>query len=100
VRRHTIEVYGEGGMMLFRDDKPNEVEVWFKEKTGGYTGEAEIISLPQTVEEPWFNSEIREFLQCIQTGQQPDRNFDRALYIQTILDQILESCETGCTIKL
>ncbi len=28
VARHTIEIYGEGGMMLFRDDRPAEVEVW------------------------------------------------------------------------
>lgn len=101
VRRHTIEVYGEGGMMLFRDDKPNEVEVWFKEKNGGYTGEAEVIQVPQEmVVEPWFNAETREFIDCIKTGRQPDRSFERALYIQRILDHILESCETGESVVL
>lgn len=101
VRRHTIEVYGEGGMMLFRDDKPNEVEVFWKKKNGGYTGDAEIVRVPgDLITEPWFNAEIREFIDCIKTGQQPDRNFERALYIQRILDRILESSETGCTIEL
>lgn len=101
VRRHTIEVYGEGGMMLFRDDKPNEVEVFFKEKNGGYKGDAEMIQVPEEMRiDPWFNAEIREFIDCIRSGHQPDRNFDRALYIQQILDRILESSETGRTIEL
>lgn len=101
VRRHTIEVYGEGGMMLFRDDKPNEVEVWFKEKDGGYEGSAEIVQAPaEMVIEPWFNAETKEFIECIKTGRQPDRSFERALYIQQILDKILESSETGRTVEL
>ena len=101
VRRHTIEVYGEGGMMLFRDDKPNEVEVFFKDKDGGYNGDAEIIQVPEEmVVSPWFNAETKEFIECIKNGKQPDRNFDRALYIQEILDKIMESSETGCTIEL
>lgn len=99
VLRHTIEVYGEGGMMLFRDDRPNEVEVFFKEKDGGYTGSAQTAAVPEElVTEPWFDSEIEEFIDCIKTGRQPDRSFERALYIQEILDRILESGETGRTI--
>ena len=101
VRRHTIEVYGEGGMMLFRDDRPNEVEVFFKEKNGGYSGDAEIIQVPEEmVVSPWFNAEIQEFIECIKTGKQPERNFERALYIQEILDKIMESSESGKTIEL
>lgn len=101
VRRHTIEVYGEGGMMLFRDDRPNEVEVFFKEKNGGYNGDAEIIQVPEEmVVSPWFNAEIQEFIECIKTGKQPERNFERALYIQEILDKIMESSESGKTIEL
>lgn len=101
VLRHTIEVYGEGGMMLFRDDKPDEVEVFFKEKDGGYNGSAEVVKVPEElVVAPWFNAEIAEFIQCIKTGHQPERNFERALYIQQILDKVLESCETGRTIEL
>lgn len=101
VRRHTIEVYGEGGMMLFRDDRPNEAEVWFKDPQDGYTGSAEVVRVPDVlVTEPWFNAEIREFIDCIKSGKQPDRDFARAVYIQRILDKILESCETGATIAL
>lgn len=100
VRRHTIEVYGEGGMMLFRDDRPNEVEAWFKEKDGAYSGAPQIVTVPDAADEPWFNAEIREFLDCIRTGRQPDRSFDRALYIQKLIDKILQASETGCTIAL
>ena len=101
VARHTIEVYGEGGMMLFRDDRPNEVETWFKPLNGGYAGTAEIVKVPQDlIVEPWFNAETKEFLECIRTGRQPDRSFERAQYIQNILDAILRSSETGCTIEL
>lgn len=101
VRRHTIEVYGEGGMMLFRDDKPNEVEVLFKEKNGGYSGEAQIIQVPdEMIVNPWFNAETKEFIQCIRNGCQPERNFERALYIQQLLDRIRESSEAGHTIML
>lgn len=101
VRRHTIEVYGEGGMMLFRDDRPNETEVWFKDKDGGYSGEPEIVQAPaDTVVDPWFNAETREFIDCIKTGRQPDRSFERALYIQGLIDKLLESSETGRTVEL
>lgn len=101
VARHTIEVYGEGGMMLFRDDRPNEVEVWFKPLDGGYSGKAEIVQVPQEmVVEPWFNAEIKEFLQCIRTGKRPERNFARAMYIQQVLDAILESSKTSRTVEL
>lgn len=101
VRRHTIEVYGEGGMMLFSDDRPEEVEVWFKEKDGGYSGGSEIIKVPEDmVVKPWFMAETREFIDCIKTGRQPDRSFERALYIQQILDKIVEASETGRTVEL
>ena len=101
VARHTIEVYGEGGMMLFRDDRPDEVETWFKPLNGGYSGSPEVVKVPQElVTTPWFNAETKEFLECIRTGKQPERNFERAMYIQQVLDAILESSETGCTIEL
>lgn len=101
VRRHTIEVYGEGGMMLFRDDKPAEVEAWFKAKDGGYAGNAEFVQVPaEMMEEQRITSEIQEFLECIKTGRQPDRSFERALYIQQVIDKIMESSETGRTIEL
>lgn len=101
VARHTIEVYGEGGMMLFRDDRPNEVEVWFKPLDGGYAGSPQVVQAPaEMVVEPWFNAETREFIDCIKTGRQPDRNFERALYIQQVLDAILESSQTGRAMEL
>lgn len=101
VCRHTIEVYGEGGMMLFRDDQPSQVEVWFKDQEGGYAGGTETVPVPEElVTKPWFNAEIKEFIECVKTGRQPDRSFERALYIQEILDKILEASETGRTVEL
>ena len=101
VRRHTIEVYGEGGMMLFRDDKPNELEIWFKDKDGGYSGSAETITVPEEmITEPWSDAEFKEFLSCIKEGRQPERSFARAYYIQDLIDTIYESSVTGETIEI
>lgn len=87
--------------MLFRDDRPNELEVWFKEKADGYKGKPEIVQADEDmIKEPWFYAEIDDFIHCIQSGERPDRNFDRALYIQRLLDKILLACETGKTINL
>ncbi len=96
VARHTLEIYGSGGMILFRDDKPEELEVWFKETAGGYQGRMEIIPVPEELmENPYFTGEIHEFIQCIKTGRKPDRNFERALYIQKIIDTIELATEKG-----
>ena len=101
VRRHTIEVYGEGGMMLFRDDKPSELEIWFKDPKGGYSGSAEIITVPEELQiDPWSDAEFREFLDCIKEGRQPERSFERAAFIQEIIDAALESALTGETVEL
>ena len=99
VRRHTIEVYGEGGMMLFRDDRPSELEIWFKDKNGAYSGNAETVTVPEElIIDPWSDDEFREFLACIKEGRQPERNFQRAYYIQSLIDVIHEASVTGTTI--
>lgn len=101
VLRHSIEIYGEGGMMLFRDDRPNELEVNFKEKTGGYEGKPEVVEVDQSmVTDPWFQAEIDDFIRCIQTGERPERDFERALYIQELLDNISLACESGMNVNL
>lgn len=101
VARHTIEVYGEGGMLLFQDDQPNELTVQLKPLTGGYGTPAEVVTAPAAYQcDPWFNAEIDEFIDCIQTGRQPDRNFDRALYIQQVIDAIDAACRNGTTAAL
>lgn len=101
VKRHTIEVYGEGGMMLFNDEKPNELEVWFKDKNGGYQGKSEIIVAPEDlITEPWADEEYGVFLNAIKTGIKPERSIERAAYLQAVLDAIEESTECGETIVL
>lgn len=101
VLRHTLEIYGSGGMMLFRDDAPNQLEIWHKEKDGGYTGAPEIVQAPpEYITEPWFNAEVDDFLDCIQNGRQPDRDFARAVYIQDMIDKIWLSSETGASVAL
>lgn len=98
VIRHTIEVYGEGGMMAFRDDHPDEVETWFKEKEGGYSGKSQWVKVPDSlISHPWFNEEIGEFLDCIENHKKPERNFERALYIQTIIDRLAACSKSGET---
>lgn len=101
VARHTLEIYGSGGMMLFRDDRPNELEVWFKDPDGGYSGKAEVMPVPEELVMPqWFDAEINEFIASIRSGNQPERNLERALYIQKIIDAIQMSCQTGRTVEL
>ena len=102
VARHTLEIYGEGGMMLFRDDKPQEVEVWFKEKDGGYvSSKAELLQVPEElVTIPWSNAEFADFFDCIKTGRRPERSLERGLYIQSLVDAAREACKTGKTVDI
>lgn len=103
VARHTLEIYGEGGMMLFRDDKPNELEVWFKDQTGGYDFSAGLKTVQVPVElvtVPWQNAEFKEFIESIKTGNQPDRTLQRGVYIQKIVDKVAKACETGNTERI
>jgi predicted dehydrogenase len=101
VKKHTIELYGEGGMALFRDDLPDQLEVWYKDKNGGYQGNSEIIEVPKDlIISPWFNAEIAEFIKCIKTSTKPAKNFERALYIQKILDAIILATDSETTVRL
>lgn len=102
VARHTLEIYGEGGMMLFRDDKPNEVELWLKGIGGAYQkDEHKIIQAPENlITTPWQNAEFAEFMDCIKTGRKPERSLQRGLYIQTLVDAAEKACETGKTIAI
>ena len=102
VARHTLEIYGEGGMMLFRDDKPNELEIWFKDLGGAYNGaDHQVVQVPQElITEPWQNAEFAALVDCIKTGRKPERSLERGLYIQTIVDAAEKACETGETVVI
>ncbi|MEG1195257.1 MAG: Gfo/Idh/MocA family oxidoreductase [Clostridia bacterium] len=102
VLRHTLEIYSEGGMLLFCDDRPNELEVWFKATDVGYgPDKPEVIRVPQVlITEPWQNAEFAEFIDCIKTGRAPERSLKRGLYIQTLVDAAEKACETGETIAI
>ncbi len=98
VARHTLEIYGEGGMLLFRDDRPNEVEQWLKLMGGGYDPKDRVESLPVPpglVTVPWQNAEFAEFLACIREGRRPERSLERGAYIQSIVDRTDEACRNG-----
>lgn len=103
VARHTLEIYGEGGMMLFRDDRPNEVEQWFKPLNAGYdfSTKAEIIQVPDSfITAPWQNAEFEEFIAAIRFNHKPDRSLARGLYIQKIVDAVAGACEAGSTVEI
>ncbi len=101
VIRHTVEIYGEGGMMLFRDDRPNELELWFKEPSGGYQGKAEIVQVPENlVTIPWTNAEFRDFIHCIRTGEKPERSIERGIFVQSIVDAAEKACNSGITVRI
>ncbi len=102
VARHTIELYGEGGMMLFRDDKPNELELWLKPLGGAYNpNDKQIVQAPENlVTTPWSNAEFVDFVQNIKTNTKPTRSLKRGWYVQTLVDAAEIACETGKTIEI
>lgn len=53
--------------------------------------------LPQTDS---YLEEIRHFLDCIESGRQPEPSGEKALIVQKILDALYESAETGNEAKI
>lgn len=101
VARHTLEIYGSGGMMLFRDDKPQEVEVMFKDINGGYDKKPEFIKVPdEYITDPWFNDEINRFIGAIINKERVQPDLERGLYIQHILDKITEASKENKVVTL
>ena len=57
-------------------------------------------SLPITKDENAFDNEIRHFLDCIKTGEQPISTAQDGYLIQKILNGIYDSAKSGNEINL
>lgn len=95
--KHRWEITGEGGILVYygEDDK---IEILLKDKEGSYEfgQKPEVVEVPDAMKNKGrFFDEIDYFIDCIRENKQPDRNFERGLYIQNMLELLKESSEDG-----
>jgi predicted dehydrogenase len=97
----SLQITGDGGMLLFNDSVPKKIGMQFKEKTGGYAGPLEYKEIP----EEFFGREghkglIMDFLKAIQGDASADRGIERGLFIQDLLDKIDEAAAKGSRVSV
>ena len=97
----SLQITGEGGILLFNSAEPEKIGMQLKEKSGGYTGPLEYKEIP----EEFFGREghkglIMDFLKAIQGDACADREIERGLFIQNLLDKIGEASVTGGKISV
>ncbi len=96
-----MEIVGEGGMIIM-DGTKGEIKVWLKEKQGSYIPKnRETVQIPDEFKgEEGHKGIINRFVECILDGKTDDRDLERGLYIQHLLDQLKNSAQEGKTIKV
>lgn len=101
VPKQMIEIVGEGGMMVFNGN-PNQLDVNFKDKNGGYSAfKFETIEVPEELKgEEGHKGLVNEFINAILDGKQVVRNLERGVYIQYILDSLKKSADEKKVIEL
>lgn len=99
---HRWEIIGEGGILIYSGDD-NTIHMVFKEKDDSF----HFMKKPEQVEVPEefrnksrFHDEIDEFISNILEKRQSERDFERGLYIQNLLDLLDQSAESGKTINV
>ncbi|MGE5549734.1 MAG: Gfo/Idh/MocA family protein [Bacteroidota bacterium] len=101
VSDHTIEIYGSGGMLLFRQSRPNQVEAAFKDPEAGYTNAPAAIPVPpDLIVEPFFNDQINRFIEAVLAGRPVQPDLERGLYIQGLIDAVARAAEKGEVVML
>lgn len=109
----VLEIVGEGGKMIFRGDRPFELTLQRKDKTGGYTSAPQTVPVPEECygddlaapreKKPMvlnFYYEIRQFLDAIQKGSDTLLTFERGKYIQRLIQAAQESADSGETVYI
>jgi predicted dehydrogenase len=93
----TLQIIAGGGMLFFNAMERKKIGLQFKDKNGGYSGPMENREIP----EEHFGREghkglVMDFIQAIQNGKSSgDRDIERGLYIQSLLDKIDEAGDKG-----
>ena len=106
-----LEIVGEGGKMTFHGDRPFELTLQLKDKTGGYAKAPEVVPVPEDcyggdVNAPRvpfainFYYEIRQFLDAIQSGRESLLTFERGRYIQSLIQAAQDAADCGETVYL
>ena len=91
----AIEICGEGGTIshILQSDT---LTTHFKPYNEGYTSKNETIEVAEQYKKTaGHQGVLREFINCIRTGEKPVRNLEHGLYIQKILDALERSSQTG-----
>jgi predicted dehydrogenase len=99
--RQMLEMVGEGGMLIFNGN-PNEVEVWLKDKRGGYDSKnRHVVPVPDELKgEEGHKGLVNEFIAAILDETPVARNLERGLYIQYLLDLFRKSAQEGRSVTL
>lgn len=106
-----LEIVGEGGKMTFHGDRPFELTLQLKDKTGGYAKAPEVVPVPEDCyggdenapRVPFainFYYEIRQFLDAIQSGRESLLTFERGHYIQSLIQAAQDAADCGETVYL
>jgi predicted dehydrogenase len=104
----TLQITGEGGMLLFNAQgpkKPGETQrmgIQLKEKGGGYTGPMAWEEVPSEFSGREGHRGIAmDFINAIRNGGDcGDREIERGLYIQQLLEKVNEAAECGEIVNL
>lgn len=108
---HTMEIWGSGGYVGFSGARPFEVTIQKKEINGGYSGEKQVIAVPESIylndpvtpKIPFlinFYHEVKEFVSAIQEQRDTEITFARGRYVQKLIDAVHQSAQTGTIIPI
>ncbi len=94
IPRFSVEIVGEGGMLLFSGTM-NQLDVWLKDKDGGYDpAERKTISVDSEYEgREGHRGIISDFLAAIERRDPYERSIAHGLYIQEVLDRLEKSIQ-------
>lgn len=96
IPREMIEVCGDGGTIAHNLDE-DFLSVRFKPANGAFPSfKEEILPIDEKYKRHSpHGGVLADFINCIQSGKQPDRSLSHGYYIQTILSALEESSDKG-----
>lgn len=108
---HTMEIWGSGGYVGFSGARPFEVSIQKKDLEGGYSGDKEVVAVPEsfyltdpaTPKTPFlinFYHEIKEFVAAIVQQNDTEITFARGRYVQKLIDAVNQSAQTGTVVEI
>jgi predicted dehydrogenase len=108
---HTLDIYGSGGSVIFRGEKPFEIAFLKKDINGAFETKAETLEVPKELymeddkvpEVPFlinFYLQGKEFVDAINGKRESKSTFEHGIYIQKLIDALQESANTGNVIKI